>query len=87
MFFILRVGNTSLILRIFSVLLSTLETYTYDLLWLILAQDSIFILKNFEILLISLGVLAGMGEKSLLILASLSLSLSLGLPFLVFRVY
>ena len=87
MFFILRVGNTSLILRIFSVLLSTLETYTYDLLWLILAQDSIFILKNFEILLISLGVLAGMGEKSLLILASLSLSLSLGLPFLIFRVY
>ena len=81
MFFALRVGKASLILRTLSVLLSTLEACPYNIYWLKFAQDSTFVLKNFEILLTSLGILVGIGGSSLSILAGLSVSLSLGLLF------
>ena len=80
MFFILRVGKASLILRMFLVLLPILEACVYNLLWLILAWVGIFVLKNFEISLTSLGILTGIEGGSLLILASLLVSLSLDLP-------
>ena len=81
-FFVLRMEKTSLILRTFSELLPTLEAYIYNISWLPFVWDSVFVLKNLEISLISLGVLVGIRRESLSILASLSLSLSLGLLFL-----
>ena len=87
MFFTLRIGKTSLILRIFLVLLPILKVYAYDLSWLILAWVDIFVLKNSEILLISLGVLVRIGGGSLSILASLLMSLPLGLLFLTRLVF
>jgi len=87
MFFTLRIGKTFLILRIFLVLLFILNVYTYDLSWLILAWVNIFVLKNFEILLISLEVLVRIEGGSLSILASLSVSLPLGLLFLTRLVF
>jgi len=86
-FFTLRIGKASLILRIFLVLLPILKAYAYDLSWLILVWVDIFVLKNFEILLISLGVLVRIGGSSLSILVSLSVSLPLGLLFLTRLVF
>ena len=70
-FFVLRVGNTSLILRMFLVLLLVIKVCTYDLPGLALAWDGFFILKNLEILLTSLGILAGIRGSNLSTLASL----------------
>ena len=55
MFFALRVGKASLILRTLLVLLPILEACAYDMPQLILAWVDAFVLKNFEIFLTSLG--------------------------------
>ena len=79
----LRVGKASLILRTLSVLLLPLEACVYDMPCLLVVWTGAFALKNLEILLTFLGVLAGIEGDSLSILASLSVSLPFDLPFLI----
>ena len=87
MFFVLRMGKTFLILRTLLVLLPTLEACMYDIFQLPFIWDNIFVLKNLEISLTSLAVLADIEGRNLSILAGLLLFLSLGLLFLTGLVF
>ena len=79
----LRVGKASLIFRILLILLPPLKTCAYNMSHLLVVQTGTFALKNLEIFLISLRVFAEIGGGSLSILASLLVSLSFNLLFVI----
>ena len=79
---VLREGKVSLILSTSLVLLTFLANWAYDLAWLGVWLMDLLDLKYFEISLTSLGDLAGIGEGSLSMLASLLIRVSCFLLFL-----